>query len=271
MDPDGQQLTDPNRASATAPSPASRGLPVPSGPDLGGPSPFADDDGSVPGEVAEVLQRLRAGRAGLRDVVPVLAAHRLLVPLLEVDADLLEGDDADPCTGQDRAVAAVSMRTEQGSVGLAFTGMAALVAWDPLARPLPVPATRLAAAILAEEGIGLVVDPGAPGALRLAGAALVRLAQGGPWPLPWQDPAVQQAVTGELAPALSAGDLGVRLGQPPDSDGGGAGPSLLVELRFPPGLGDAERESRSAVVARRLRGSAALRAVFDGVLAVRAV
>lgn len=241
--------------------------------ELGGPGAFADDDGTVPADVAEVLQRMRAGRAGVRDLVTVLAGHRLLVPLLEVDADLLEGDDADPCAGQDRAVAAVSMRTDDGTVGLAFTGMAPLLAWDPAARPLPVPAPRVAAAIVAEGGVGLIVDAAGAGGVRLGRAALARLAQGGAWPEPWADPLVQQAVVTELAPALSAGDLAVRLAEPQRAEPGRdeAAASLLVELRFAPGLSDQQREERCAIVARRLGSSALLCEVFDGVLAVRAV
>lgn len=237
-----------------------------------GPGQFADDDGSVPTEVAHVLHRMRSGLAGLRDVVPVLGEHRLLVPLLEVDAELLEGDDADPCAGQDRAVAAVSMRTDDGAVGLAFTGIEELAAWDQQARPMPVPAQRVAAAILAEGGVGLLVDPGSASMLRLGGVALARLAQGGPWPAPWHDPAVQAAVVAELSPALSSGELAVRLAPPEEGGpaGGGAGASLMVEVRLTPGLSDEQRAARVGAVARRLGSSRALREVFDGVLAVRA-
>lgn len=238
---------------------------------LAGPGPFAADDGSVPADVAEVLGRWQHDRAGLREVVPVLAEHRLLVPLLEVDADLLEGDDADPCAGQDRAVAAVSVRTEEGIVGLAFTGIATLAAWDAAARPMPVPAARVAAAILAEGGVGLVIDADSPSPVRLRGAALLRLAQGAAWPEPWQDQEVQRAVATELAPALVAGELAVRLGDPAGvpSEPGQPRAGLLVELRMDPGLSQELRAARAEVVARRLGASAQLREVFDGTLAVR--
>ena len=144
-----------------------------------------------------------------------LAAHRLLVPLLEVDGDLLEGDDSDPCAGSDRAVAAVSMRDPDGRpLGLAFTGMAPLVAWDASARPLPVEASRAAGAILTEGGRALLVDAGSPHALRIEGLALARLASGERWPEPWADPAVREAVIGELGPVLASGEVQVRLAGP---------------------------------------------------------
>ncbi|HEX6888120.1 MAG TPA: SseB family protein [Candidatus Nanopelagicales bacterium] len=234
---------------------------------VAGPGAFADDDGSVPGPVAAVLARRAEGRAWLSDLVPVLARHRLLVPLLEVEGDLLEGDDADPCAGQDRAVAAVSVRTDEGTVGLAFTGLPALAQWDPAARPMPVESTRVAAALLAEGGIGLVIDAAGPLPVRLSGPALRRLATGEPWPPPWQDVAVRDAVAVELAPAVQSGDLAVRLAAP----GAEQGAELVVELRFAPGLPAELAADRSRLVAERLAACASLRAVFDGVLAVRLV
>ncbi len=253
--------------------------------DLTGPGTFAADDGSVPTEVADVLVRRAAGSAGIREVVTCLVAHRLLVPLLEVDGDLLEGDDTDPCAGSDRAVAAVSVRELDGSpLGLAFTGMAPLVEWDASARPLPVEATRAAGAILAEGGRALLVDAGSSHALRIEGVGLARLASGEPWPDPWVDPAVRAAVIGELGPVLASGEVQVRLaeptlideGTPPGPEQGtgtGADPSpgLLLEVRFPGELPADQAEERATVIATRMSQSTALREVFDGTLAVRVV
>jgi hypothetical protein len=254
--------------------------------DLTGPGAFATDDGSVPTEVAEVLDRRATGSAGIREVVACLAAHRLLVPLLEVDGDLLEGDDSDPCAGSDRAVAAVSVREPDGTpLGLAFTGMAPLLAWDPAARPLPVQAARAGGAILAEGGRALLLDAGSPHALRIEGAALVRLASGEGWPDPWADPVVRDAVLVELGPVVASGEVQVRLADPgpvgspagiPAAPGGtppagGREPGLVLEVRFPDDLASDQAEQRATVIATRMSQSAALREVFDGVLAVRVV
>jgi len=231
----------------------------------GDPGAFAADDGSAAPPVVAVLQRYRQGVAGRAEVVSVLADHRLLVPLLEVDAAVLEGEDSDPCAGQDRAVAAVSLRTPAGVVGLAFTGLEALRAWDPAARPLPVPARRVAAALLAESAVALQLDPSGPVPLRLEPVGLARLATGEAWPLPWRDPVVQDAVVAALSPALAAGELAVRLAAPdPGADAG-----LLVELRFPVGVTDTVALERAGLVARLLSESPQLRGAFDGVLAVR--
>lgn len=235
---------------------------------LSEPGQFASDDGSVPAEVRTVLAARAAGTAGIREFVTCLVAHRVLVPLLEVDGQHLEGDDADPCAGADRAVAAVSVREPDGTaVGLVFTGIAPLAQWDAAARPLPVEATRAARAVLAEGGRALLVDPGSAQACRIEGVALTRLASGEPWPEPWVDPAVQAAVVGELGPVLASGEVQVRLSGPAADASAPAG--LVLEVRFPTDL-DAELiERRAEVVAGRMSQSAALREVFDGVLAVQ--
>jgi hypothetical protein len=252
-------------------------------------STFAGDDGSVPDEVREVLGRHVRGEVGMRDVVAVLARHRLLVPLLEVDADQLEGDDADPCAGQDRAVAAVSVRTGEGSRGLAFSGMGPLTAWRAEARPLPVAATQVAGALVQEGAVGLDIDVAGPAPCRLSSLAVARLASGGQWPEPWADPVVRQAVGAELGPVLASGEVQVRLSAPeagPElvagaipagalvpgvGPGAGVGPGLLVEVRFAPDLPATLAAERAAIIAERLAGSEVLREAYDGVLGVRVV
>ncbi|HYN56321.1 MAG TPA: SseB family protein [Motilibacterales bacterium] len=246
--------------------------------DLTGPGAFAADDGTVPPEVADVLHRRAAGAAGVRDVVTCLSRHRVLVPLLEVDGDLLEGDDADPCAGSDRAVAAVSVREPDGRpLGLAFTGLAPLLAWDASARPLPVEVTRAAGAVLAAGGRALLLDAGSAHSVRIEGVALARLASGEPWPDPWDDPAVRDAVVGELGPVLARGEVQVRLAHPaaagshsgPGSDQAGQQiPGMVLEVRFAADVPDDLAQQRATVIATRMSQAASLREVFDGVLAV---
>lgn len=249
--------------------------------DLTGPGEFAADDGTVPAPVADVLARRAGGEAGVREVVAALGDQRLLVPLLEVDGDLLEGDDADPCAGSDRAVAAVSIRDPDGSaVGLAFTGMAPLRHWNAAARPMPVSAIRAAAAVLADGGHALLLDAGSPAPVRIRGVALVRLSTGQPWPDPWVDPAVRAAVVAELAPVLASGEVGLRLVAAAGTAGAvgaasAAGtavqPGLVLQIRFAEELSAQTIDQRVAAIAERVSRSAALREVFDGVLAVEVV
>ena len=244
---------------------------------LSEPVPFASDDGSVPADVQDVLAARAAGRASIREVVACLKGHRVLVPLLEVAGDQLEGDDSDSCAGSDRAVVAVSVREPDGStLGLAFTGSTALARWDAAARPMPVEATRAAGAVLAEGGSAMLVDPGSPESVRIEGIALRRLATAEPWPPAWEDPAVQAAVVAELGPVLASGEVQVRLAGPGAGSGpadppGEPAPGLVLQVRFPPDLADPLVRDRAGVIARRMSRSAALREVFDGVLAVHVV
>ncbi len=227
--------------------------------------PRVRDDGAVPAEVARVLVDRARGAASLRDVVAVLGQHRLLVPLVQVRADQLDGSDTEACAGTGTAMAAVSMRGPDGEpVGLAFTGTAALAAWDPSARPLPFPARQVAAAVLAEGGRELVVDPASAHRCRIVGLGLVRLASDSPWPPAWQDPDVRRAVLTVLAPAMADGGLAIRLADP----GPGAAADLEVGLRFPALLDPAEAARRAEVVARMLGGSELVAAVLEGALAV---
>jgi hypothetical protein len=140
-----------------------------------------------------------------------------------------------------------------------------------------VEATRAAGAILAEGGRTLMVDPGSAHALRIEGVALARLASGEPWPDPWLDPAVRTAVIAELGPVLASGEIQVRLTGPVGAvadPGDGAAincAGLGLEVRFSGQLPANEAEERARIVAGRLAQSAALREVFDGVLAVTIV
>ncbi len=123
----------------------------------------------------------------------------------------------------------------------------------------------------------LLLDAGSPHALRIEGLALARLASGERWPDPWADPAVREAVIGELGPVLASGEVQVRLADPQvvqsaASSGGDQSPErapgLVLEVRFPGALPADQAQQRAAVIATRMSQSLALREVFDGVLAV---
>jgi hypothetical protein len=61
---------------------------------------------------------------------------------------------------------------------LAFTGLRELAAWDPAARPVPVPAPRAAQAALQDGAAALVVDLAGPATLVVEGDDLHRAAEG---------------------------------------------------------------------------------------------
>ena len=73
-------------------------------------------------------------------------------------------------------VAVVSMVNAAGEKGLlAFTGLDSLAAWNPDARPVPVPARAAAEAALADGASALVIDVAGPSRVVIPAEALPEL------------------------------------------------------------------------------------------------
>lgn len=215
------------------------------------------DDGSVPPALGQALAARAAGQLDRAGLARIMVDQRLIVPLLEVDASQLPAGE-DPCAGSDRAVAVVGLTDPQGGhVGLGFSGMAPLLAWNPRARPLPTPASDVARAVLGAGGRRLLIDPAGPHRVELVGLELLRLADCQPWPEPWADPYVLAAISAELAEEIAAG-CAVRLEPPQSREEASA--RLVVVLRG---------EADVSQVAEKLAASAPLAAVLDSGLAVR--
>jgi hypothetical protein len=90
-------------------------------------------------------------------------------------------DDVDTQTGADKSshMASVSLVQSDGRRGLlAFTGIAALVRWDPVARPVPVTAHQVAAAAIEEGAEGVLIDIAGPVRFAIDGELLAELARG---------------------------------------------------------------------------------------------
>ena len=129
---------------------------------------FAGDDGAAHATVRALLRD--ADDAAL---LAGLAEARLLVAVVAVL------DAVDEATGADKesSMAVVSMVNASGEKGLlAFSGVDALQAWDPQARPVPVSAPMAAAAALDDGAQALVIDVLGPARRVLGGAALAALA-----------------------------------------------------------------------------------------------
>ena len=126
---------------------------------------FPDDDGQPDPQV----------RARLADpqipVTEALAGTRLLVAVAQVP------DEIDEDGSVHRHMGLVSMINAQGERGLlAFTGLDAMQAWDPQARPMPVTAEDAAHAALDHGAVALVVDVMGPVRAAVTGEALQALA-----------------------------------------------------------------------------------------------
>jgi len=199
--------------------------------------PFAGDDGGRDPALAAAL----AG-GSLADVVRAWAPSRALVPVVAV---LGEGEGLVAAEGDKSADMALATLTgRDGTRALpAFTAAAALAAWDPAARPVPVEAARAAQAAVAEGCDVVVLDVAGPVSRVLPRPAVWAVAQGRDWLPPADDPEVLTAVAAACdgVPHLAAHRC---------EASGEAG--LRVVLGLPPGLDPAVARAAAAEVGRRL-------------------
>lgn len=112
---------------------------------------FPGDDGSVDPSLGPVL----GDREG---VLAVLGEARVFVPIVAV-----LGERASNGGDKNADMAAVLMTGADGRQALlAFTSVAALEAWNPQARPVPVHGQAAAQSALAESASAIVLDLGQP-------------------------------------------------------------------------------------------------------------
>ncbi|MFT3861452.1 SseB family protein [Micropruina sp.] len=136
------------------------------------------------GDRGEPDERVRAALAGADGstsaddylaAVAALCTARLLMPVVA------DGDESGPGPDPHRhaELAAVLITSAAGASGaLAFTGLDALLAFDPQARPVPC-TLDAAAATAVEAGAGaLVVDVAGPNLLAIESELLAELASG---------------------------------------------------------------------------------------------
>lgn len=153
-------------------------------------SAFPDDTGEADAALVASLSGWAERSVRYADVLARLQHARVLVPVVamppEQPAAAEPGEPGDP--GADDAggagekqseMAAVLMRGTDGRIALlAFTGTAALAAWDPQARPVPVTARTAAQAAVQDGAAAVVLDVGGPVRLVVEGEDLRALAAG---------------------------------------------------------------------------------------------
>lgn len=196
-------------------------------------NPGAGDDGTAPPRVIEAIRRFRMREVGAPDVVAALHEARLLVPLVAV-----RGDEGVGAHGQlvdkTQELSIVTVEGPDGRAVLpAFTSAAAMRAWDPSARPIPIEAPRVALAAASEGTPLVVVDPGSETEFAVRRPALRALATGESWTPSFDDPDVLTAF--QVAASDGDGVRAVAVG-PGDPDARLAGPELLVMVTLRPGL-----------------------------------
>jgi len=107
--------------------------------------------------------------------VAALCGSRLLMPVVATGDDSADGPDPD----RHSDLAAVSIQAPDGRKALlAFTGMDALVGWEPRARPVPATLDDIAATVMETRDDALLVDPAGPVPFVIEGDLIVQLAQG---------------------------------------------------------------------------------------------
>jgi type III secretion system (T3SS) SseB-like protein len=135
---------------------------------------FAGDVGDADPDLAAALAAYDRSPGDLeahRAVLGRLHGARLLVPVVALLGEM-EGDHE-----KTSDMAAVLMKGRDGRTALlAFTSNAALEAWDPEARPVPVTTRHAAQAALQEGADALLIDVAGPVMFVVEGAALRALA-----------------------------------------------------------------------------------------------
>ena len=139
---------------------------------------FPGDDGGQPPALAAALTAYAEDPAAFPGVLAVLQTSRLLVPVVALLGEV-EYDDAGLAHDKSSDMAAVLMQGRDGRMALlAFTGTPQLEAWNPEARPVPVPAQVAAQSALQDEAAALLIDVAGPVTVVVEGEDLVGLAAG---------------------------------------------------------------------------------------------
>lgn len=155
--------------------PASSGRLAGSGiPDPG----FAGDTGAAPPELAAALREYAATPGRYPDALAALQSARLLVPVVALLGEV-EHDQQGLARDKSSDMATVLLTGRDGRTALlAFTGSDAMRAWDPEARPVPVPAALAARSAVQDGASALLVDVAGPVPLVVQGDDLTGLASG---------------------------------------------------------------------------------------------
>ena len=104
-------------------------------------------------------------------LLAALRGTRVLVPVVAVADRVLDGVD------KDSHMSSVEFQAADGRRALlAFTGVDALTAWDPTARPVPRQVHHAAQAVLEAQYDALILDIAGPVPVAVQGALLGRLA-----------------------------------------------------------------------------------------------
>jgi hypothetical protein len=216
------------------------------------PNPHAADDGGMPAELADALERFRSGDGGQAEVVHAFAGARLLIPLV---AELGHGGaPSEPgphglAVDKSQELSIVTVAGPDGRKVLpVFGSVAAMTRWNPLARPVPADGVRVALAAADDRTDLVVLDPGSPTEFVLRRPAVWAVARALAWEPPFESGDIIAAFERSIGPELAV--LGIELSAG-DPHARMAGPELVVRLTLVAGLTRAELDATTARLARR--------------------
>lgn len=139
---------------------------------------FAGDDGSADPRLAAALASYAADPSGHVETLAVFQDARVLVPVIALLGEV-EYDDNGLAHDKTSDMATVLITGRDGRTALlAFTSMTSLQAWNPEARPVPVPVAQAAASAIQDGAAALLVDVAGPVLFAVEGEDLRSLAAG---------------------------------------------------------------------------------------------
>lgn len=207
------------------------------------PNPFQGDTGEADPSLAAALEKFTTTRydssmedieGAFGEVIRALHSARLLVPLIAEAGDYGVTDEG-KVVEKSQELSVVHVEGPDGrGVAPFFSSVQTMSLWNPVARPVPVEASRAALAT-ASEGLALMVlDPGSDHSLVLRRSALQSVATGEPYVSPLRDGTVHEALEAGwerhrdavVSFTVHSGDISRTL----------SGPEVVVSLALVPGL-----------------------------------
>jgi hypothetical protein len=207
----------------------------------------------------EVIASFRAGNAAETDVVAVIRESRFLIPLLTALGE--SGvTDAGLVVDKSQELSIVTVTAPDGRRVLPiFTSVAAMSRWNPVARPVPATAVRVALAAASEGTDLVIIDPTSESQFGVRRPALWAIAQSMEWIPCYLDESVLDAFAdaARLEPVVRS--VAIIAGDPHALF---EGAEVTVQLTLTPGLDRSElndvlsrlqsRWAESAIIADRV-------------------